>query len=113
MAGVTASTDFTPGKAATVFQSANAAEAAAGGPATAGLIAELDTTKALLNQILYRTYFGGGGLKITAEPFFSWSIGVGNAIVDLETTGTLLYVTGAHRSRTRRACAAADSGRWW
>ena len=47
VAGVTASTDFqVPGKVTPVFQSTNMAEASgnAGPPATAGFVAELDTT---------------------------------------------------------------------
>lgn len=48
VAGATASTDFTAGKAATVFQSSN--EADSGPPATAGFIAELDPTQAGINQ---------------------------------------------------------------
>ena len=98
VAGVTASTDFTPSTAGTVFQSSNAAAAAAGAPATAGFIAELDTSKAGLNQVAYRTYFGGGGLKLNSP--FGGSIGIGDAIVDLAVTGPLIYVTGATSSGT-------------
>ncbi|HEY2477007.1 MAG TPA: choice-of-anchor D domain-containing protein, partial [Candidatus Cybelea sp.] len=102
VAGATASIDFqVPGKVSPVFESTNQAGAAAnaGSPATAGFITELDISKAGLNQVRYSTYFGGGGLKIT-ELGTTGSIGVGDAIVDLETTGTLVYVTGATASGT-------------
>ncbi len=100
VAGVTASTNFqVPGKVTPVFQSTNQAEANAGPPATAGFITELDPSQAGLNQVRYSTYFGGGGTQITII-FSSGSIGIGDAIVDLETVGGKLYVTGATASGT-------------
>ncbi len=100
VAGVTASTNFTAGTFASPFEASNQAEAGAGAPATAGFIAELDTSKAGLNQVVYRTYFGGGGLQLIPPAPATGTIGVGDAIVDLATTGPRVYVTGATASGT-------------
>jgi hypothetical protein len=99
VAGVTASSNFTAGKAATVFQSTNEAEANSGPPATAGFVAELDPSQAGLNQVLYRTYFGGGGVQLSA-PFSSGTIGIADVIVDLDVVGGKVYITGATASGT-------------
>jgi len=99
VAGTTASTDFqVPGKVTPVFESTNQAETHAGPPSTAGFVTELNPTLVLLNQVRYSTYFGGGGLQIVPPAPATGTIGVGDAIVDLATTGTLLYVTGATAS---------------
>ncbi len=63
VAGLAASTDFQniPGTVAPVYSSTNQANTTSGPPATAGFVTEIDTSKAGSAQILYSTYFGGGG----------------------------------------------------
>ena len=78
-----------------------------------GIRRRMDPSQAGLNQVRYSTYFGGGGTQITII-FSSGSIGIGDAIVDLEAVGGKIYVTGATASGdapagSRRAVAPARS----
>jgi len=98
VAGTTASTNFqVPGAVTPVFEPINEAGAAfaAGPPATAGFITELDTSQTLLDQVQYSTYFGGGGSQIVVD---GKSFGIGDAITDLEIVEGKIYLTGATAS---------------
>ena len=95
--GLTASTDFPIGTVGTHFQSTNHAGTFCGGaanpPATAGFVDALDTTQAGLAQIVYGTYFGGCGLRLTA-PASSGSVGFGDAPTDIHVAGDKVYIGG-------------------
>src|SRR5579875_340353 len=101
VAGLAASTDFQniPGTVSPVFQSSNLANTDAGPPATAGFVTQIDTTKAGSAQILYSTYFGGGGFEIDGASFGeTGSVGFGDAILDLQVVGGKIYIVGATTS---------------
>jgi len=100
ISGSAGSTDFPiAGSAAPAFQSTNLAAASgnAGAPATSGFVSELDPTQTGTAQLLYSTYFGGNGFKISIPPFV---LGVGDAAVDIALSGGKVFITGATTSTT-------------
>jgi hypothetical protein len=93
--GLTASTDFPIGSVGTHFQSTNNAATLCGTstnpPATAAFVDALDTTQAGLAQIVYGTYFGGCGLKLSGG---GGSVGFGDAPTDIHVKGDKIYIAG-------------------
>jgi len=99
VAGFAASTDFQniPGTVSPVFQSTNQANANSGEPATAGFVTEIDTTQSGAAQILYSTYFGGGGYEIM-NPTGAPGIGFGDGILGMQVVNGKIYIAGATTS---------------
>jgi hypothetical protein len=105
LTGLTASTNFQV--SAHPFQSVNEAgtrtdcspDNTPNPPASAAFIARLDPSKTALGQIVYSTYFGGCGIKLTV-PGDSGSIGFGDAATDIRELGDKVYITGATASGT-------------
>ncbi len=99
--GFTASSNFqVAGTQSAAFQATNNTEQgmpAAGPPATAAFITELDTTQNGLNQVLYSTYFSGFG--VFASTLFG-QVGFGEAATDIQVVNGNVYITGAATSRT-------------
>jgi len=100
VAGLAASTDFQniPGTVAPVFQSTNHANTDAGPPATAGFVTQIDTSLAGSAQILYSTYFGGGGFNIPDPASLTSGIGFGDVILDLQIANGKIYIVGGTTS---------------
>jgi hypothetical protein len=99
VAGATASTNFpvdgTNGIATSkpAFQSTNQPETDAGPPATTGFVTEIDPTQTTIaSQILYSSYFGGGGLEFSIGPIKVF--GTGDAIGAMAENGGVVYLTG-------------------
>jgi hypothetical protein len=108
VAGATASTNFpvdgTNGISTSTpaYQTTNEPEAEAGAPATTGFVTEIDPSQTgIAKQILYSSYFGGGGLQFTFEGFPIFA--TGDAIGALAEHDGVVYLTGLTSS-------AADGG---
>lgn len=106
VAGFAASTDFQniPGTVTPVFESTNLANTDSGPPATAGFVTEIDTSNSGSAQILYSTYFSGGGFNIP-NPLGGEGIGLGDGILDLQIVKGNIYIVGATTS-----ASSLDSG---
>jgi len=100
VAGFAASTtDFQniPGTVSPVFQSSNHANTDSGEPATAGFVTEINTDLDGADQILYSTFFGGGGFNIP-NPLGGAGIGFGDGILGLQVVNNKIYIVGATTS---------------
>jgi hypothetical protein len=118
VAGVTASTDFEwiPGVSATATAFDQSNEAATGcdttvnPPATAAFVVEIDTTQTNQSQgsqsnpsqIIYSTYFGGCGFRISVPDLktglSTGSIGFGDTATDIAVSSGKVFLTGTAAS---------------
>ncbi len=97
--GPTASTDFpVPGTNDNYFYGSNYANIDSGAPASTGFVTELDTSQSGSQQIIYSTYFGGGGTYLQPPSPASGQIGFGDIPTDIQVADGKVYISGATAS---------------